>query len=287
MTRFEVLATGPLTVCCDLGRPGYAALGVSRSGAADRSAYRLGQRLLGQGYQSAALEATYGGLAMRAVGLAWVVLTGANADALLDGVPAGHGACLLVNSGQVLQLGRPERGLRTYLSVRGGFDVPVTLGSRSTDLLSGTGPPPLTVGDLLQVGPAPADLDFAPVDFPAPGPTPTAAALEVLRGPRDDWFATPEDLTTTVWTVSADSNRVGVRLDGPALTRHPDHGGELVSEGVLRGTVQIPANGRPLVFLADHPVTGGYPAIGVLTEISVDRIAQARPGETVRFRFVD
>jgi biotin-dependent carboxylase-like uncharacterized protein len=284
---FEVLATGPLTLCVDLGRPGFAALGVSPSGAADRSAYRLGQRLLGQGYHAAALEVTLGGLAVRARSLAWLALTGAEAYATLDGAPVGHGAGFVIHPGQELRLGIPTRGLRTYLSVRGGFAVPAELGSRSTDLFTGLGPPPPAAGDVLPIGRAPAELDFTPLDFPA---QPTAlddpVLLEVIPGPRDDWFTAPAELTRSTWTVSTDSDRVGVRLTGPALERSRIHGGELASEGVVRGAVQIPAGGRPLVFLADHPVTGGYPVIGVTTEASADLLAQARPGDSVRFRFV-
>lgn len=285
-SRFEVLATGPLAIPCDLGRPGHAAIGVSTSGAADRSAYQLGQRLLGQGYHAAALEVMLGGLALRAKALAWVALTGADSGATLDGIPVGHGASFLIQPGQVLRLGTPTRGLRTYVSVRGGFDLPITLGSRSTDVLSGIGPKPLTAGDTLAIGPTAAELDFAPVDFAPPVDTPSGAALDVIAGPRDDWFSDGDQLTRTTWAVSAESNRVGVRLDGPAIERHPDHRGELPSEGVLRGTVQIPANGRPVVFLADHPVTGGYPAIGVLTAAATDRLAQARPGDSIRFRYL-
>ncbi|MDO5500603.1 MAG: allophanate hydrolase subunit 2 family protein, partial [Propionibacteriaceae bacterium] len=117
MTGFEVLGAGPLTVLCDLGRPGYATLGVSGSGAADRSAYRLGQRLLGQTYRVAALEVMLGGLALRADGLAWVALTGADAGATLDGRATGSGAAFVMTAGQELRLGLPARGLRTYVSV--------------------------------------------------------------------------------------------------------------------------------------------------------------------------
>lgn len=283
---FEVLATGPLTLFCDDGRPGFANVGVSRSGAADRAAYQLGQRLLGQGYHAAALEVTFGGLVLRAAALAWIALTGAAADATLDGRPVGQGAAFVVAPGQELRLGMPDRGLRTYVSVRGGFEAEPVLGSRATDVLSGLGPPLLRAGDQLSIGPVPAELDFTPVDFAAPtSPPPATPVLDVIRGPRDDWFTEPAGLVDASWEVTSESNRVGVRLSGPVLDRHPDHTGELPSEPMVRGSVQVPPNGQPVVFLADHPVTGGYPVIGVLTPEATDLLAQARPGDPVRFRW--
>ncbi|MDO5682904.1 MAG: biotin-dependent carboxyltransferase family protein [Propionibacteriaceae bacterium] len=282
---FRVLATGPLAVVCDLGRPGFAALGVSRSGAADRSAYRLGQRLIGQNDRAAALEVTFGGLVVRCEAPAWVALTGADAQATLDGRAVGHGAAFPVLAGQELTLGLPARGLRTYVSVRGGFDTPATLRSRSTDVLSGLGPAPLVVGDVLPVGAAGGDWAYAPVDFaPTAWPAgPGAIELSVTPGPRLDWIVGGlAALVGASWVVSAESNRVGVRLTGPALSRREGLG-ELVSEPMVRGSVQIPPNGQPVVFGPDHPVTGGYPVVGVLTPEASDRIAQARPGDEVRF----
>ena len=187
-SALEVLATGPLTLVQDLGRPGYAALGVSRSGAADRGAFRLGARLLAQDYTRAALEVAAGGLAVRARGPVMMALTGADAHAEVDGHGVGSGAPFELTDGQTLRLGRPTTGLRTYLSVRGGLAVPPVLGSRATDVLSGLGPPPVRVGDLLPVGPPPAR--FPNVDL-APAPLPVGGRL-ILRagpGPRAGWLA--------------------------------------------------------------------------------------------------
>src|SRR3712207_4888613 len=152
----EVLATGPLTLIQDLGRPGLAELGVGRSGAADRGAFRLGARLLAQDYSSAALEVTFGGLAVQASGDLMVALTGAEAPASVDGLSVAYRSPLSLRDGQTLQLGTPAAGLRTYLSVRGGVRVPAVLRSRATDTLSGIGPPPVRVGDLLPVGRPPS-----------------------------------------------------------------------------------------------------------------------------------
>ena len=280
----EVLATGLLTLVQDLGRPGLAAVGVSPSGAADRGAFRLGARLLAQEYAAAALEVTFGGLAVRAVGDILVALTGAEAPAEVDGRAVGYRGPVQLHDGQTLRLGPPSRGLRTYLSVRGGIDVAPVLGSRSTDTLSGVGPPPVSAGNRLPVGSPPADrfpwVDLAPGPEPASGPL----RLRVLPGPRDDWLGDLASFTGTTWTVSSRSDRVGVRLEGPALAWAGDRvGSELPSEGVVRGAVQVPPGGQPVLFLADHPVTGGYPVVAVVAGKDVDRVAQATPGQEVRF----
>src|SRR5918998_724985 len=166
----QVIAAGPLTLIQDLGRPGLAELGVGRSGAADRGAFRLGARLLAQDYTSAALEVTFGGLAVQASGDLMVALTGAEAPATIEGRSVAYRSPLSLRNGETLRIGSPRTGLRTYVSVRGGVDVPAVLGSRATDTLSGIGPPPVKAGDLLPVGPPPRtfpDVDHAPAPRPA------------------------------------------------------------------------------------------------------------------------
>jgi biotin-dependent carboxylase-like uncharacterized protein len=178
----------------------------------------------------------------------------------------------------------PERGLRTYVSVRGGFDVPAVLGSRSTDTLSGLGPGPLTAGSRLPVGRhgGHPSVDVAPHPAPPLG----TLVLDVVQGPRTAWLAEPDALVRGEWLVGSASDRVGVRLAGERLPRPASlEGRELPSEGVVRGAVQVPADGQPVVFLADHPVTGGYPVVAVLSEPAQDLLAQAVPGQQVRFRW--
>ena len=283
--RLEVVAAGPLTLVEDLGRPGLAALGVGPSGAADRGSFALGARLLGQPTDRAALEVHHGGLTLRAHGSVTMTLTGAPAPTTVDGTPVGYAAPFLVRDGSVLQVGRPTSGLRTYVSVRGGIDVPVVLGSRSYDTLSGIGPRPLEDSDVLDVGQPVGEpiVDVAPVAPPASG----LVTLELTRGPRGDWLGDLAALTDTPWQVDARSDRVGVRLDGAALTRAAGFEGlELPSEGLVQGAVQLPADGRPVLFLADHPVTGGYPVVAVLSSRSVDAAAQLVAGQAVRLQQV-
>jgi biotin-dependent carboxylase-like uncharacterized protein len=268
----EILAPGPLATVQDLGRPGYADLGVARAGAFDRRALRLGNRLVGNADDAAAIEATLGGLAVRTITPMTIALTGA----ICAGGP-DWGIAVSVPAGTTIRLAAPERGLRSYLAVRGGLAVPPVLGSRSTDTLSGIGPAPLRAGDRLPVGNGAAPVVGAGAAEPA-----RAAVLRVRFGPRDDWFAPTARaaLLDAVWTVRPECDRVGIRLDGPTLERVRTD--ELPSEPTLPGAVQVPPNGRPIVFGPDAPVTGGYPVIAVVTDL--DPAAQLRPGDTVRFR---
>ena len=277
-----VLAAGPLTTVQDRGRLGFAAIGVPRSGAADAAAAGLANRLVGNQDAAAVLEATAGGLRLRAGRTVLVAVTGAPAPVSVDGRPAPFGSPLTLAAGAVLALGTPPVGLRTYLAVRGGIDVRPVLGSRSTDTLSGLGPAPLAAGDRLPVGDLRGEepfVDVAPVRAPSPQPV-----LRVLPGPRRDWL-TPDAwtaLTTQAWSVTADSNRVGLRLAGPRLARARDD--ELPSEGLVPGAVQVPPDGAPVLFLADHPVTGGYPVLAVVVTADLPAAAQLRPGDSVSFR---
>ena len=279
MTRaLTVLAPGPLTTVQDTGRAGQAALGIGRSGACDRASAALANRLLGNPPDAAVLEVTFGGLAVRAEADLLVVTTGARCA----GAP-GHDAPVRLRAGQELRLRPPDTGLRTYLAVRGGIDVAPVLGSRSTDVLAGLGPPVVAAGDVLPVGTSPLPppgVDLAPVPDPPGG----EVTVPVLPGPRADWFAPDAwpTLTGTAYTVTSESNRVGLRLAGPALER--SRAGELPSEGMVRGALQVPPSGTPVLFLADHPVTGGYPVVGYVADPDIDRCAQLRPGQSLRLR---
>lgn len=280
--ELEVLEAGPLATVQDLGRPGFAELGVSPSGACDRGALRAGNRLAGNAEDAAGLEVTFGGLVVRPVAPVLVVLTGAPAPLTVDGRPVALYEPVLVPAGAVLAVGRPVSGLRSYLAVRGGIAVPPVLGSRSTDVLSGLGPAVLSAGTRLPVGTAEQPMPRAvAVPNVAPG---NEAWVRVVPGPRDDWFGADalRRLTGTGWQVSEQSNRIGVRLSGPALEWARKD--ELPSEGVVRGAIQVPPSGQPLVFLADHPTTGGYPVIAVVRSVDVDVIGQLRPGQTLRMQ---
>ncbi|MET9932275.1 MULTISPECIES: biotin-dependent carboxyltransferase family protein [unclassified Streptomyces] len=277
----DVVRPGALTTVQDLGRPGYAHLGVVRSGALDPAAVRLVNRLVGNAEGAAVLETTVDGCAVRARCAVTVAVGGAPCPVRVDGRPAAWGTAVRVAAGAVIEVGTAARGLRAYVAFGGGIEVEPVLGSRSTDLLSGLGPAPLARETVLPLG---ADTAVrVPVDAPPwPGP-PDALVLRVRLGPRDDWF-TPgalHTLATRAYRVSPASNRIGLRLEGPALERAVP--GELASEGMVLGAVQVPPDGRPVVFLADHPTTGGYPVVGVVREADLGAAAQAVPGTAVRF----
>jgi biotin-dependent carboxylase-like uncharacterized protein len=277
-----VIAPGPRATVQDRGRPGWAAIGVPRSGAADRAAHDLANRLVGNLPEAATVETTAGGLRVRAERTVLVAVTGAPVPLAVDGRPAPPNAPFTLHTGAELALGVPPRGLRSYLAVRGGVDVPAVLGSRSADTLSGLGPAPLRSGDRLPVGSLAGEEPF--VDVAAVAPVPDRPVLRVLPGPRQDWLvpAAWTALTVGEWQVSADSDRVGLRLTGPRLARARED--ELPSEGLVAGAVQVPPDGGPVLFLADHPVTGGYPVLAVVVTADLPLAAQLRPGDAVRFR---
>lgn len=289
MSALTVLRVGPGTSTQDLGRPGFSETGLGAAGAADRGSAALANRMVGNRGDAAVLEALLGSVTLRTDAHVVAATTGApcpvevaSADGRVRG--AAPYEVLMLRPGDELRLGVPVSGLRTYIAVRGGFGVEPVLGSRSWDSLARLGPAPLRVGDVLPVGDA-ADA-WPNVDAVAP-PVSGDAVLDVVAGPRDDWFLPSWRglLTRQEHRVSQDSDRVGVRTTAAqplvrALAR------ELPSEGVETGSLQVPPDGHPVVFLADHPVTGGYPVVAVLTPASVDRAAQLRPGDAFRFRVV-
>ncbi|MFF7182590.1 5-oxoprolinase/urea amidolyase family protein [Streptomyces sp. NPDC008121] len=276
-----VVRAGALTTVQDLGRAGHAHLGVPRSGALDAGAAQLVNRLVGNAEDAAVLETTVDGCAVRPRCAVTVAVGGAPGPVTVDGRPVAWGTAVRVAAGALLDVGPAVRGLRGYVAFGGGVAVEPVLGSRSTDLLSGLGPAPLTVGTVLPLGAEPAAR--VAVDAPPwPGP-PDELVLRVRLGPRHDWFspAALETLATRAYRVSPSSNRIGLRTEGPPLERTVT--GELPSEGMVLGAVQVPPDGRPVVFLADHPTTGGYPVVAVVREDDLAAAAQAVPGTAVRF----
>jgi biotin-dependent carboxylase-like uncharacterized protein len=280
----EVLAVGAGATIQDLGRPGFAALGVTRSGAFDPNAAMLANRLVGAQERAATLELVLGGLVIRLDRAATIALTGAPCALRSDPQRAGlgWGAAMTLPTGTVLSLGAPSRGLRSWLAVRGGIDAPLTLGSASTDMLGRLGPAPLAPGDRLSIGHQIAG-GVPGVDSAPDGTAWGDAVVPVGPGPRTDWVDSESlrRLWTSTWTVRPESNRVGIRLDGPPIRWIG--ASQLPSEGVLPGAIQIPPDGRPIVFGPDAPTTGGYPVVGVVPSTGLALLAQLRPGDTLRF----
>jgi len=291
----RIISPGLQSLIQDLGRTGHAGLGVSAAGALDRASLRRANRLVGNAASAAVIETVAGGLQVRAVGDQVLAVTGAPGELTITAgdhgvasdrtVPMATPFALL--DGETLSLGAPAGGFRSYVALRGGVDVPPVLGSRSTDTLAGLGPAPLAAGQTLAAGGSTESgvvghPEVQP-DFPDAGVT----VLDVVPGPRSDWFdrAALDSLTAQEWTVKPQSNRVGMRLDGTPLRRTRD--GELASEGTVSGALQVPPEGLPVLFLADHPVTGGYPVIAVVVDAHLDRAGQIPIGGTIRFRWAD
>ena len=297
----RIVAPGLQSLIQDLGRHGHSALGVSAAGALDRASLRRANRLVGNSPSAAAIESVAGGLRIQAVGDQVLAVAGAPSALTVDppsdaesdaegnqrrqrSVPMATPFALL--DGEILTLGAPESGFRSYLAVRGGVDAEPVLGSRSTDTMSGIGPAPLAAGQLLASG----DVTESGVvgspelqpEFPGDGVT----VLDIVLGPRADWFdeAALDSLCGQEWVVKPQSNRVGMRLDGTPLQRSRQ--GELPSEGTVAGAIQVPPEGLPVLFLADHPITGGYPVIGVVVDHQLDLAAQVPIGGSIRFRRV-
>lgn len=280
----RVVEPGLLATVQDLGRPGAASVGVASSGALDRTALRTANRLLGNTEGAAAIEVTMGGFRAVADADVWVAVAGAWGPVRIGGREVDPYVAHEWPEGTELQLDWFTHGARAYVAVRGGLDAPVVLGSRATDSLAGLGAAALRAGDAIGVrGESAGPVPVAPPSAWG-APQDDEIELDLAPGPRADWF-TAEALATlfdTVWTVSGAADRVGVRLDGPALPRARP--AELPSEGMVPGALQVPPSGRPTVLLADGPVTGGYPVIAVVADASLDALGQARPGTRVRFR---
>jgi biotin-dependent carboxylase-like uncharacterized protein len=279
-----IVKPGLLTTVQDLGRPGYAHLGVARAGALDAPALARANALVGNADSAAGLETTLTGVSLLAEAPITLAVCGAPAQVTVDGVAVAFGAPFDVAEGAQVDVGPATTGVRSYVAVAGGIAVAPVLGSRSTDTLSGLGPPPMKAGFVLPIGTSSRSLVAAEPPAPiVPSTEGSEIAVRIRMGPRHDWFsvAARDALLAAPYVLTAKSNRVGARLSGPALTRATP--GELPSEGIVLGAVQVPADGQPLVFLADHPTTGGYPVIAVVERADLPLLAQARPGVAIRF----
>jgi KipI family sensor histidine kinase inhibitor len=284
MSALRIVEPGLLATLQDLGRPGAASLGIAGSGALDRGALRTANRLVGNLEGAAGIEVTMGGFRAVAERDAWFAVAGAWGPIRLDDRAVDPYEAHLWPAGRELHLDWFVHGARAYLAVRGGLDGREILGSVAADLLAGLGDGPLRAGDRVALADAASHPVPAPPIAPWGAPHDELLEVELSPGPRADWFSEGARLALfdEVRTVGNAADRVGVRLEGPALERV--RGGELASEGMVPGALQVPPTGRPTILLADGPVTGGYPVIAVATDASLDAVAQARPGTRIRFR---
>ena len=293
--QFSVI-TAPLPALFqDLGRFGQTGQGVSASGALDRGAFKAANRMVGNAEAEPCLELMGGGFSFRGNKRVVIGLAGAPCALKIrtaDGkvLTAQTGTPLALEAGDEVSVSAPASGVRSYLAVRGGFEVAKILGSASTDTLAMVGPAPVRAGSVLTLNYAPAALASVSLDEIPAFACPKAGevvTLDLILGPRPDWFtgAALETLTSTDWVVTPQSNRVGIRLDGDGVLER-SRSDELPSEGAVTGAVEVPANGKPLLFLADHPLTGGYPVIGAVAAYHLDLAGQIPVGAKIRFRAV-
>ncbi|MGD0500910.1 MAG: biotin-dependent carboxyltransferase family protein [Bryobacteraceae bacterium] len=274
MNRIRVVSAGFQTTVQDLGRFGYAHLGVSASGAADALALRAGNLLVGNAENAPALEMTLVGGEFEFEAGAVMALTGSDFGA---GLPTW--SAVEVKAGQVVRCGAARGGARGCLAVRGGLGVEKTLGSASTHLLTGLGGRALRAGDILPIG-------DAAIRAPRRGaavrpPSPRGPALRATPGPQADWFG--DEIYEAAYQVTEESNRMGLRLRGPAI---PSPAGRMVTEGVALGAVQVTPDGQPLILFVEHQTTGGYPKPANVVSADFWRLGQLRPRDEVRFERV-
>lgn len=263
----------------DAGRPGWAHLGVPRAGALDAPEAMLANRLLGNDPAAALLETTLAGVGLVTTTALTFAVAGADCAVTTDGRARPLREPVTVAAGVTIELGPTRAGVRSYLAVAGGVAADPVLGSRSTDTLAWVGPPRVASGQLLPVGPARGRVAVDVSHGRRRDPV-----LRVLPGPRMDWFGDDalDVLTRAPYVVQPASNRIGLRLSGARLSRVRRD--ELPSEGLVLGAVQVPPDGQPVVFLHDHPVTGGYPVLAVVHPDDLAVCAQARPGERLSLR---
>ncbi len=291
LPRMEVIDPGLITLYQDLGRPGQGNLGVTPSGAGDHAAASTANAAVGNPRGATVLE-NIGGLKLKALTDTVICVTGAQARVRLGEMPVHLARPILVTAGHEVTIEPPTLGMRSYVAIRGGIVADSELGSSATDVLSGLGPDPVQAGDVIGVLPRSSAMTDAQLSNPlrvtATDKGVTQGVLRCVLGPRDDWFGKESvaDFLSTTWTVTPDSNRVGLRLDAPmsvARTRTE----ELPSEGMVAGSIQIPPNGKPVIFLRDHAVTGGYPVIATVLEEDIDIASQLPPGAQVRFELIE
>lgn len=282
--KLHVLSPGPMTTVQDRGRCGYVASGIGVSGVMDQDAYEAANYLVGNKHGEAVLEATLMGPSIQFDADCICAVTGADMGTKIGNKPVEPYRPFWVQSGQVLTMGYAQTGCRGYLAVQGGFDVPVVMGSRSTNLkcaLGGYEGRALKAGDVLEV---PDESRSTVMDRKRRQPVyEQEVTVRVIPGPQADAFT--EKGFRTLWeqsfSVSAKSDRMGLRLDGPVI--ETKEGSDIVSDGIALGAIQVTSGGQPIILLADRQTTGGYAKIGTVCSFDIPKLAQLKPGGIIHF----
>lgn len=284
--KMTILSPGPLTTVQDKGRYGYMNTGFSPGGAMDQGAMRLANLLVGNDPGEGVLEMTLSGITATFSCDTVVAVTGADMSPTVGGKSVPMNQTLLVKKGEEIRLGFAGNGLRSYLAVAGGFDLPLVMGSLSTNLkcaLGGFQGRKLEAGDEIPLRMSVSSFETRA--FPA-AKVPDTLDVHVMMGPQDDYFTDSgiRCFLTQEYTVSAKSDRMGIRLDGEAVESRS--GVDIISDGIVTGSVQIPAAGTPIIMMADRQTTGGYAKIATVISSDLGLLAQAKPGTRIRFHRV-
>ncbi len=287
----KVIIPGALTTVQDAGRYGYQSSGIQTSGVMDHKAYEEANALVGNTGGEAVLEATLFGGMMEVTADTVAAVTGADMEPKVNNVPCGMNRPVLLRAGDTLSLDMAKSGCRSYIAFAGGVDVPVVLGSRSTNMkcrMGGYKGRPLQAGDAFETGlwgeeAAERYEEVRDRSFPAEAYT-SPIEVRVIEGPQAEYFTEKgkETFYSARYTISDQSDRMGYRLEGEAI--ESVDGTDIISDGIAFGAVQVPASGRPIVLLADRQTTGGYAKIATVCSFDIPRLVQGKPGDTVCFR---
>jgi len=287
---FNVLSPGAYTTVQDLGRFGWQPFGVPPSGMLDDFAGRIANMLVGNPDTAALLELTVSGPSLKILSPATIALTGADMPFSINGAPAAGWCALPVQPGDTVTIGMARSGCRAYLSVSQGIDVPVVMGSRSCYVgaaIGGFKGRPLQAGDFLRRGPGDADHPARRVPATFVPDYPSEITLRAIPGPQNDFFDDGLDVFFNTWfTVSPQADRMGCRLQGPVISQIETMPQSIISEPSLPGGVQIPQDGQPIILLCEQTV-GGYTKIATVVSSDIWRVAQALPGDSIRFERID
>ncbi len=285
--EMKILSAGPLTTIQDKGRFGYMRYGITTSGVLDGCAYAYGNALLGNSDNAACLEMTLKGVSVEFINNGAVAIVGADMLPKINGRPAGANQRIEVRAGDLLEMGFAAKGLRTYLCVEGGVDVPLVYGSRSTNLKCGFGGlegRKLRDGDILytcSVAEYRRKAGVLPAEYQLPEES--DMTIHVILGPQNDMF-TADGIATflhSAYKVTPESDRMGIRLSGESL--ETVHGMDIISDAIPIGSIQVASDGQPIILLADRQTTGGYAKIATVVSRDIWKLAQARPGTAIRF----
>ena len=284
----QIVQPGPMTLIQDRGRLGFQKLGVSVSGAVDIDSFDLGNLLVGNDPDAACLEILLGGLEIEFLDDLIIAVTGAESDVTIDGVTIALGVSYFIHSDARLKLGMATDGLRTYIAIAGGIDIPQTLGSRSTHFASkigGVEGRSLVAGDVLSLGePSTLAASGLLLEGESTSSPSDEISVRIMLGPQDDEFSDTgiESLLNSSYVVSDQSNRQGLRLEGPVIESKSGRY-DIVSDAVVNGSIQVPGDGKPIILLADRQTTGGYAKIATIATVDLPKLGQAAPGTNITF----